>query len=121
MFDKASHMVIKLLFLLFFVLLLIYVFHEAQKVGFAVFADKPYDSSETASESVITVRKDEPLLDIAKDLERAGIVKNAYITALAFRTMEDYDQIKEGEYLVRASMRPSEIMDILIQKEEEES
>ena len=120
MFEKISRIVIKLLFLIFFVLLLIYLFHEAGRIGFSVFADKAYDSSETAVESVITVTEGEALLDIAKDLEKTGIVKNAYVTAMAFRTMEGYDQIRPGEYILKASMKPSKIMDMLTRKEEKQ-
>ncbi|MBR0411461.1 MAG: endolytic transglycosylase MltG [Eubacterium sp.] len=120
MFDKVSHFLIKTLLFIFLLLLAVFLFRESEKTGYAVFADRPYDSSPAATESVITVREKEPLLDIAKDLERSGIVKNAYITAMAFRSMEGYDQIVPGEYIMKASMKPSEILKMLIHEEEEE-
>lgn len=120
MFERITQMVIKILFLIFFVLLLVWVFHEWGKIGYSVFADKPYDGSKSATESVITVTKGESLLNIARDLEKSGIVKNAYVTAMSFRAMEGYDRIKAGEYILKASMKPSEIMEILIHEEEQE-
>jgi len=120
MFEKISHTVIKILFFIFFILLLVYLFHEAEKLGYSAFSDRPFDSSENAAETVITVTEGESLLKIARDLEKAGIVKNAYVTALSFRSMEGYDRIRPGEYIVKASMKPSEIMKMLTHEEEEE-
>ncbi|MBQ9155602.1 MAG: endolytic transglycosylase MltG [Eubacterium sp.] len=121
MFEKISGAVIRLLFLIFFILLSVLAFNEARKIGYAVFADQAYDNSASATESLITVTEGESLLNIAKDLERTGIVKNARITALSFRTMEGYDRIKPGEYILRASMKPSQIMEIITRAEDEES
>lgn len=120
MFEKISWTLIKILFMIFFIMLLVYLFHEAQEVGYKVFSDRAKDTEKTAIESIITVTEKESLLNIAKDLERAGLVKNAYITAMAFRTMDDYDQIKPGEYIMRSSMRPSEMMKIMIGEDEQE-
>ena len=120
MFEKFAHITIRILAFVFFVLILVYLFHRAYGLGYAVFADKPYNTSGTAKESIITVTDGEKLLDITKDMEKAGIVENAYVTALAFRSMEGYDRIKPGEYILTASMKPSEIMNKLIGDEETE-
>ncbi len=120
MLEQFTHVVIRILFFIFFALLLAYCFHQAGEIGYAVFSDAPYNSSQSAPEGVITVTDGEKLLDITKDMEKAGIVKNAYVTALTFRTMEGYDQIRPGEYVLRASMKPSEIMRTLTGQEDDE-
>ena len=119
MFDRVTHVILRVLLFIIFVLLLVYLFHWAGEVGYSVFADEPYDSSQNAAERLITVTDGEKLLDISRDLERYGIVKNAYITAMSFRTMEGYDRIRPGEYMVKASMKPSEIMTLLVGEKEQ--
>lgn len=120
MFDRFANVIIRILAFVFFVLILAFLFHRASGIGYAVFADKPHDATGTAPECIVTVTENEKLLDIAKDLEKNGIVENAYITALAFRSMEGYDRIRPGEYILTASMRPSEIMDKLTEEGETE-
>ena len=120
MIDRFVHVIIRILAIIFFVLILVYLFYKASGIGYLVFADQAYDTTGNAAESIITVTEGEKLLDIAKDLEKAGIVKNAYITALTFRSMEGYDRIKAGEYILTASMKPSEIMSKLVGDEEKE-
>ena len=120
MFDRFLRFILKFVMFLLFAILLFYLFQRAYEIGYAVFADEPYKRPEMATESIITVREDESLLDIARDLERNGIVKNAYVTAIAFRTMEGYDRIRPGEYILKSSMKPSEIMKTFVGKDEED-
>lgn len=50
---------------------------------------------------------------IAKDLELAGVVKNAHAFNLYARMTGERAKVKVGEYLVKTSMRPSEVLSVI--------
>lgn len=110
MAEKVLRFVMKLAGVIFLVLLMVYLFRETRNIGYSMFADRPYDSSQNAAETVLTVTEGESLVEIGKELQKAGVVKNAYIFALSIRAMEGYDKIQPGEYLVNAAQKPSEIL-----------
>ena len=120
MADKVIRGIVKTLLYIFLVLLFVYIFVSARKVGYLVFADLPLDGPEYAKESILTVEEGEKLLDITKDMEKMGIINNAYVCAMSFRSLEGYKEIRPGEYVLKSSQKPSEILDILIHKEEKE-
>lgn len=118
MAEKVVRIIINALAGIFIVLLLFYLFVSMRQVGYLVFADLPLDGPEYAKESILTVTEDESLLDISKDLEKMGIVNNSRVFALSLRCMEGYKDIQPGEYIVKSSQKPSEILNMLIHKEE---
>ena len=120
MSDKLMRYLVKPLFYIFIVLLLVYFFVEMKKVGYLIFADQAKDQPEVASETVLTVEEEDSLVQIGKNLEKNNIIDNAYIFAAALRCSEGYDAIVPGEYVVKSSQKPSEILEELLQKEEKE-
>lgn len=120
MAEKAVRVIIKILLYLFVVLLLAYLFVQMKQIGYLIFADKAKDSPEVAKEMVLTVTEEESLIKIGKDLAQKEIVSNPYIFAAALRCSEGYQNIQAGEYVVNSSQRPSEILDILTHKEEQQ-
>ena len=93
--------------------LLSQLFLAASGFGYEIFSNKAKDDPARAVESAITVRENESLVRIGKDLERKQIVDNAYIFAATIWTMDDHDRIVPGEYNVSSAQKPSEILKIL--------
>ena len=47
------------------------------------------------------------------------IIENKWVFAISVRFMEGYDRIKEGDYIVKSTQKPSEILRLFINEEEE--
>ena len=92
--------------------LLSQLFLKTSGFGYEIFSNKAKDDPARAVESAITIRENESLIRIGKDLERKGIVRNAYVFAATLWTMDDRDRIVPGEYNVSSAQKPSEILKI---------
>lgn len=120
MVNKVLRFIVKTLFYIFIALLLVYLFVQMKNFGYQVFSDKAKDSPEVAKEMVLTVTEDESLLDIGRDLASKDIIDSAYVFAAALRCSEGYQNIQAGEYVVNSSQRPSEILEMLTHKGDQE-
>lgn len=119
MTNKVLKLLIKILVIVFLGLFLIFVFTKVKQFGYDIFADRPCTSSRSQmKEAEIEIKENESLSEIAKDLESKGIIKDDLIFSLSLRCMEGVDEIKPGTYKVDSTLRPSEILDILTNKEE---
>ncbi len=119
MTNKVLKVLIKILVFVFLCLLLVFVFSKVKKFGYDIFADRPYTSNQSSmKEAEIEIKEGESLSEIAKDLENKGIIKDHFVFELALRSMENVDKIKAGTYTVKSTLKPSEILDILTNKEE---
>ena len=95
-----------LLFLLF------QLFLFTKSLGYEIFSNQAKDSPDHAVESAISIRENESLLEIGRDLKNKGIVKDAYIFAISAWTMDDHDKIVPGEYNITSAQKPSELVEI---------
>lgn len=120
MIYKVLRFFVKTLFYIFIALLLVYLFVQMKNFGYQVFSDKAKDSPEVAKEMVLTVKEEESLLEIGRDLASKDIIDNAYVFAVALRCSEGYKNIQAGEYVVSSSQRPSEILETLTHKGDQE-
>ena len=120
MIKKGLLFIIKMLTLILVILLLIYLFKSCSSFGYKIFSDKAKDvaGTPTVVEAVVHISDGESLLQIGEDLEIKSVISNRYTFAIALRCMDDYDKIAEGDYVVDSSMKPSEILSVLISKEE---
>lgn len=70
--------------------------------------------SETAQDVVYEVEPGKAFNTIAKDLESKGLVRNASFFSLYARFKGERNKVKVGEYLLRTTMLPDEILQVLI-------
>lgn len=121
MVKKALNFLIKILSLILIILLFIFLFKNARSFGYEVFSDQAKDQEESLNvvESSIHISEGESLLKIGTALEAKRIIENKWVFAISVRFMEGYDRIKEGDYIVKSTQKPSEILKLLINEEEE--
>lgn len=112
--------VIRILTYIFLILLFIWLFKQMSSIGYDIFADKAKDTLQESVETSITVGDGESILDIAKDLAEQDIVENPYLFAISLRCMENYTDIRPGEYKISSSEKPSEILKKLTHEEEQD-
>lgn len=120
MFKKTLIISIKALSFIFVILLLVFLFKTCRTFGYKVFSDRAKDVEGTAMvvHAYVHVDEGESLLEIGKDLEEKSIIRDRWIFAVSLRFMDDYDKIGAGDYELSSSMKPSEILQIMIRKEE---
>ncbi len=119
MTGNIMRVILKILAYICIIFLFIYLFLQMSKIGCEIFADEAKDSPQEAVEAVIVVEKKESILQISKDLAEQKIIKNPYLFAISIRCMDCYQEIQSGEYKVKSSEKPSEILKQLIHEEEE--
>lgn len=119
MANKVLKIIIKGLLLVFFCLLLIYIFVVASQYAYDVFADQPYQK-DVAKEVVkeIEIKQGESVGEIASELEKLKIIEDGRKFSLALRCLDGSNEIKPGTYEVKSTMKPSEILLVISQKEE---
>ena len=120
MFKKFLIICIKALALIFAILLLAFLFRTCRTFGYKVFSDRAKDVEGTPMvvHAYIHVDEGESLLEIGKDLEEKSIIKDKWVFAASLRFMDDYDKIGAGDYELSSAMKPSEILQAMIRKEE---
>ncbi len=120
MFKKFLIICIKALALIFAILLLAFLFRTCRTFGYKVFSDRAKDVEGTPMvvHAYIHVDEGESLLEIGKDLEEKSIIKDKWVFAASLRFMDDYDKIGAGDYELSSAMKPSEILQVMIRKEE---
>lgn len=120
MFKKFLILCIKALALIFAILLLAFFFRTCRTFGYKVFSDRAKDVEGTPMvvHAYIHVDEGESLLEIGKDLEEKSIIKDKWVFAASLRFMDDYDKIGAGDYELSSAMKPSEILQAMIRKEE---
>ena len=120
MFKKFLILCIKALALIFVILLLAFLFRTCRTFGYKVFSDRAKDVEGTPMvvHAYIHVDEGESLLEIGKDLEEKSIIKDKWVFAASLRFMDDYDKIGAGDYELSSAMKPSEILQVMIRKEE---
>lgn len=96
--------------LLLFLLFKLFIFTKG--LGYDIFSNQAKDSPDHAVESAVTIRDNESLLEIGRDLKNKGIVDNAYIFALSAWTVDDHDKIAPGEYNINSAQKPSELIEV---------
>jgi len=67
-----------------------------------------------AAEVLFTVKNGATPTMIAQQLEQEGLIKNAQVFLVYARLSGDLNKFKAGQYFLKASARPPEIMDILV-------
>ena len=120
MFKKFLIICIKALAVIFVILLLAFLFRTCRTFGYKIFSDKAKDVEGTPMvvHAYIHVDEGESLLKIGEDLEEKSIVRDKWVFAASLRFMDDYDKIGPGDYELSSSMKPSEILQVMIRKEE---
>ncbi len=113
MVKKILRWVIRILLIILILLLLVYVFIFMRNCGYKIFSDEAKDKNGVAVEVILTVREDDSLMHISRELAQKDIVDNAYIFYFAARFSEDYTNIQPGDYMVSSSQKPSEILKTL--------
>lgn len=94
------------------IFLLSQLFLFTMNLGYEIFSNQAKDPRDQAVESAITIRENESLLEIGRDLKNKGIVKDAYLFAISAWTMDDHDKIAPGEYNITSAQKPSELVEI---------
>ena len=97
-----------------------FLFMKTRDLGYRIFSNKAKDTPEHAVESAVTIRKNESLLEIGRDLKNKSIVDNAYIFAVSAWTIDDHDRITPGEYNISSDQKPSELVEIFTGESEED-
>jgi UPF0755 protein len=98
----------------------IYVFGTwGYNFGNAVFDPSPVDEYNGKS-VVVTVPEGASVQDIAKIMERSGIVRNSYVFMVQMYLSEYKDEIVPGTYTLSTTMLPDEILAAIAPKSEEE-
>ena len=122
MFKKTLIISIKVLSFIFVILLLVFLFKTCRTFGYKVFSDRAKDVEGTPMvvHAYVHVDEGESLLEIGKDLEEKSIIRDRWVFAVSLRFMDDYDKIGAGDYELSSSMKPSEILQTMIRKEEAE-
>ena len=70
-------------------------------------------SNKESMDVVYEVRPGTSFMTIASELEKQGLVKNAYFFSVYARLKGERNKVKVGEYLVKTDMVPSEILAVL--------
>ena len=93
------------------IFLLSQLFLFTKNLGYDIFSNQANDSKDQAVESAITIRENESLLEIGRDLKNKGIVRDAYLFAISAWTMDDHDKIVPGECNITSAQKPSELVE----------
>lgn len=72
-----------------------------------------FPASETAAEVIYEVSPQRSFMAIARDLETAGVVKNAQAFSIYARLKGERGKVKVGEYLLNKNMRPHEVLSVI--------
>lgn len=67
-----------------------------------------------SEEILFTVKNGATPSEIANQLEKEGLIKNARVFLIYARLTGDLNKFKAGQYLLKASDKPQEVMDILV-------
>jgi UPF0755 protein len=71
-------------------------------------------ASTSGDEVIYEVPPKTGFITVAKNLEKAGVIRNAELFAFYGRMRGDAGKMKVGEYSFRKNMRPSEVLSILV-------
>lgn len=91
----------------------------AYTCGYSIVSDVPVDP-EPGRDVEVTVSGDMDIKDIAKLLERRGLINDSDIFRLQLKINKYEDKLKPGSYELNTSMTPKEIMEALSAEPEEE-
>lgn len=101
---------------LFVAIVAMVIFTSAGKgfeFGKAIFEDAAIDLPEQGKAVVVTIRDDYSSYDIAKAVEKAGLVEDKNVFFIQLILSEYKEDIKAGTYTASTAQRPSEIMQTL--------
>ena len=85
---------------------------EAYYYGRGVFYPEPMDV-EPGSYMLVKVAEQDTVKDIAKHLEKRGLVEDWKLFYLQARLGEYYEDVLPGEYILSTAMLPEEMMEIM--------
>ena len=91
----------------------------AYTCGYSIVSNVPVDP-EPGRDVEVTVSEDMDIKDIAKLLERRGLVSDSDIFLLQLKVNRFEDKLKPGSYGLNTSMTPKEIMEALSAETEAE-
>ena len=95
----------------------------AYSCGYSIVSNAPVDP-EPGRDVEVTVSGDMDIKDIAKLLERRGLISDSDIFRLQLKVNKYEDKLKPGSYELNTSMTPKEIMEALsaetVEEDEEE-
>lgn len=91
----------------------------AYTCGYSIVSDVPVDP-EPGRDVEVTVSGDMDIKDIAKLLERRGLINDSDIFRLQLKVNKYEDKLKPGSYELNTSMTPKEIMEALSAEPEAE-
>ncbi len=91
----------------------------AYTCGYSIVSDVSVDP-EPGRDVEVTVSGDMDIKDIAKLLERRGLINDSDIFRLQLKINKYEDKLKPGSYELNTSMTPKEIMEALSAEPEEE-
>ncbi len=112
--DKVSFHIMKISFKIFLITVIILVFYfgmgRAFNTGYQIFSDKPV-STGTGRNITVEITKNESTFEIARDLEKKGVIKDSY--AFIFQRIFFGYRLYPGTYTLNTSMTIREILDTM--------
>ena len=104
--------VLKILFYVLVIIVMIYLAQKAYSFGYAIFNQEPVAEAPGQAVTVI-IPEDSTVKDIARTLERKGLIEDDAIFLLQERLSGYHGRLLPGTYLLNTSMTADEMMEIL--------
>ena len=104
--------VLKILFYVLVIIVMIYLAQKAYSFGYAIFNQEPVAEAPGQAVTVI-IPEDSTVKDIARTLERKGLIEDDAIFLLQERLSGYHGRLLPGTYLLNTSMTADEKMEIL--------
>lgn len=112
-------MIFRLLFTLIMVMLVYRAAMEAYNFGYLIFADVPMELS-PGTDKVVTIADGADNWEIAKTLEKDGVVNSAGVFYVQVMLSDYKENLKPGMHELNSSMKSEEIIKVMAGVTEEE-
>lgn len=104
--------ILKILFYLLVIIIIIYLSKKAFSFGYAIFNQEPV-AAEPGQAVTVIIPEGSTVKDIAKALERKGLIEDDLIFVVQERLSGYHGRLKAGTYLLNTAQTADEMMEIL--------
>lgn len=104
--------ILRLAILIFIIVGIYRIGETAYLYSYSIVADSAVDKAPGKDVSV-TLDSDMTVKDVARLLERKGLVEDAEIFRIQLKVAKYEDKLKRGSYVLNTSMAPSEMMKVM--------